>query len=192
MFADRIKLPLLFDVKKMTDDLRLLENSQWISHFVKQNYQGDWSIIPLRGPSGATHPILMSYSDPGCKEFSDTPFLRSLNYLPEVLARFQCPLLSVRLMKLSAGSEIKTHVDHDLNAEAGTARLHIPIISNDKVSFFLNHSRVPCLPGECWYLRLSDPHSVQNNSATDRVHLVLDVSTNTWLESLFNHKTLEI
>ena len=186
MLADRIKLPLVFDAKKMQSDLLSLNKTQWLKHFVTQNYRGDWSIIPLRGPANASHPILMSYSDPNCKEFADTPFLRSLHYLQEVLATFQCSLLSVRLMKLSAGSEIKTHTDHDLNAEMGTARLHIPIVTNEKVTFLLNNKIVPIQAGECWYLGLSNPHSVTNHSDTDRVHLVLDVTVNAWLESLLN------
>ncbi len=190
MIVDRIKLPFSFDVEKMQQDLQSLNNTKWVKHFVTQNYQGDWSIIPLRGPADASHPILMSYSDPNCTEFADTPFLRSLQYIPKVLATFQCPLLSVRLMKLSADSEIKTHSDFDLNAEMGTARLHIPIITHEKVTFLLNNKVVPCQAGECWYLRLSDPHSVTNQSDIDRVHLVLDVSMNAWLETLLHEKTV--
>jgi hypothetical protein len=36
-------------------------------------------------------------------------------------------------------------------------------------------------PGSAWYLRLSDPHSVSNNGAADRVHLVIDALANDWL-----------
>ncbi|MCF2948647.1 aspartyl/asparaginyl beta-hydroxylase domain-containing protein [Paraglaciecola aquimarina] len=187
MLIDRLKLPLIFDTEKMQADLELLENIDWVKHFVTQNYSGEWSIIPLRGPENASHPILMSYSDPSCKEFSDTPFLHSLAYLPEVLKSFKCPLLAVRLMKLSAGSEIKTHTDLDLNADMGTARLHIPIITHEKVTFLLNDEVVPFKLGECWYLRLSDPHSVVNRSDIDRVHLVIDVTMNAWLDSLLGN-----
>jgi hypothetical protein len=28
--------------------------------------------------------------------------------------------------------------------------------------------------GECWYLRLSDPHSAFNGGDADRVHMVID------------------
>lgn len=184
MLADRIKLPKTFNITKMQSDIQLLSGDQWISHFVTQNYDGDWSVLPLRGPAGASHPILMSYSDPGCKDFADTPFLRQLSYIPDVLDWFQCPLLSVRLMRLASGSVIKTHVDHDLSAEMGLARLHIPITTNNEVEFKLNGEVVHCLPGECWYLRLSDPHSVTNKGMTDRIHLVLDVTVNRWLYSL--------
>lgn len=84
-------------------------------------------------------------------------------------------------MKLSSGSQIKEHTDYDLDAENGTLRLHIPIITNKKVYFKLNGKRVVLNEGECWYLRLSDPHSVANNGVSDRVHLVIDAAVNPWL-----------
>ena len=166
--------------------LALLDELEWVDHFVTQNYDGDWSVLPLRGPAGATHPILMSYSDPGCKNFSNTPFLELLNYIPKVLEWFQCSLMSVRLMRLTPGSKIKTHVDHDLSAEMGMARIHVPITTNNKVIFTLNGQTVPLQEGECWYLRLSDPHSVDNDGSASRVHLVLDVEVNNWLNELLD------
>jgi hypothetical protein len=165
----------------MQADLTIFDNDEWIAHFVKNNYQGQWSIIPLRAPKGETHPIRMSYSDPSQHEFVNTFFLEKMHYLPHVLSWFQCPLKSVRLMKLSAGSVIKKHTDLDLSAEYGEARLHIPIITNDDVHFYVNDNEVIMTEGECWYLRLSDPHNVDNKSNVDRIHLVLDVVINEWL-----------
>ena len=39
--------------------------------------------------------------------------------------------------------------------------------------------------GSSWYLRLSDPHSVANRGAADRVHLVIDAVVNDWVPALF-------
>lgn len=187
MVKDRIKLDLSFDPKQLQADLQQLESIDWIAHFVKQNYQGDWSVLPLRGSAGETHPIRMIYSDPSCTEFSDTPFLAQCPYFANVLNTFNCPLLAVRLMKLTPNSIIKEHSDHDLSAECGTVRLHIPVTTNDAVDFRLNGEQVVMNSGECWYLRLSDPHSVQNNGTSDRVHLVIDATMNDWLsQKLFN------
>ncbi|MEZ5448581.1 MAG: aspartyl/asparaginyl beta-hydroxylase domain-containing protein [Thiolinea sp.] len=174
LLPDRIKLDLCFDPALLQRDLERLQGDEWIAHFVTQNYAGDWSVIPLRGMAHATHPVMMIYSDPACTEFADTPFLDRTPYFREVLETFQCPLTSVRLMKLSPGSRIKAHRDHDLSVEAGTARLHIPIVTNEQVKFVLNGERVVLNEGECWYLRLSDLHSVENNGITERVHLVVD------------------
>ena len=101
---DRLLLPLRFDAGRMQADLAGLESGEWMEHFVKQNFEGCWSVIPLRGPEGATHPVMMMYSDPACENFADTPFLTRCGYFPDVLAAFPFPLDAVRLMKLTPGS----------------------------------------------------------------------------------------
>jgi hypothetical protein len=184
-FPDRLRLPFAFDRDLLAADLQRLQAAQWISHFVKQNYQGDWSVIPLRGPAGARHPIQTIYSDPTATAFEDTPVLAACPYFREVLDSFVCPLRAVRLMRLTPGSVIKEHSDLDLSFEQGSVRLHIPITTNDGVAFELNRRRVILEAGSCWYLRLSDPHSVANRGDADRVHLVIDASVNEWIEAAF-------
>ena len=44
-----------------------------------------WSVIPLRGPAGASHPVQMIYSDPSRSDFEDTPMLAGLRYFRAVL-----------------------------------------------------------------------------------------------------------
>jgi len=178
---DRVRLTINFDPNRLRDDLARLTAADWIDHFVTQNYDGDWSVIPLRGPATAEHPVMMIYSDPTCTEFADTPFLAECPYFREVIASFQCDIGAARLMKLTPGSTIKEHTDHDLDFNQGNVRLHIPVTTNPEVQFILNGSRVVMNAGECWYLRLSDPHGVTNDGPTDRVHLVLDTTVNDWL-----------
>lgn len=182
---DRIQLPFQFNVEKLQQDVLQIEQNTdtWIDHFVQQNYEGNWSVIPLRGTKGATHPVQMIYSDPTVDEYEDTPFLQNGTYLKDVLDQFKTELQAVRLMKLSTGSIIKEHRDHDLDIESGVVRIHIPIITNDQVEFYLNNSRVIMKEGTCWYLRLSDHHRVVNHGP-DRIHLVLDMKVNDWLKKL--------
>lgn len=179
---DRLKLDLRFDAEAMRRDVARLDASDWVDHFVPQNYEGSWSVLPLRAPAGARHPIQMIYSDPACDTFVDTPLLQRCTYFPQVLAAFQCPLHAVRLMKLTPGSTIKPHADHDLEAEQGRVRLHIPVATNADVDFRLNGEPIVMREGECWYLRLSETHAVANRGRTDRVHLVIDALVNPWLE----------
>jgi len=180
---DRIKLPLEFDSERLLKDLAQFTESEWIDHFVKQNYEGVWQAIPLRAKAGACHPIQQIYSDPSCTDFCATDYLQRTPYMKEVLEQFQCQLLSVRLMKLNAGSRIKEHIDPDLAMESGYARLHIPITTNSQMEFLLNGEPVVMNSGECWYLRLSDPHSLNNNGDSDRVHIVIDAIANHWLSA---------
>jgi Aspartyl/Asparaginyl beta-hydroxylase len=181
---DRLQLPFACDPDRLVGDLRRLASVEWINHYVKQNYEGDWSVIPLRGKAGATHPVMQIYSDPTCQSFDDTPVLDDCPYFREVLDKFACPLRAVRLMRLTPGSVIKEHVDLDLSVEEGTARIHIPVTTNEHVEFYLNRSRVVMPVGTVWYLRLSDPHSVHNKGDADRVHMVIDASVNDWVRDL--------
>jgi hypothetical protein len=71
-----------------------------------------------------------------------------------------------------------------LGEEGGDVRLHIPVVTNPSVEFYLAGRRVPMQAGECWYLDLSLPHRVQNLGASERVHLVIDCVLNDWLRAL--------
>jgi len=178
------RLPLRFESDRLRDDVTVLDDAEWIDHFVTTNYEGSWQVIPLRAPAGETHPVRMIYSDPTCKEFVDTPFLDRMPSVREALQTFECELSSVRLMKLAAGSRILEHRDHDLEPELGYARLHVPIVTNDGVEFRVGGELVDLATGECWYLRLSEPHSVRNDGGADRVHLVIDAVVDDWLSAM--------
>jgi quercetin dioxygenase-like cupin family protein len=184
-FPDRLRLPFSFDPALLARDLDGLSSVAWTEHFVKQNYEGDWSVIALRAPEGAKHPVAMIYSDPTAKAFVDTPMLATSPYFREVLRAFACEIRAVRLMRLAPGSVIKEHTDLDLRIEDGSARFHIPIVTNAQVEFEVNRSRVVLEPGSVWYLRLSDTHRVANRGATDRVHLVIDSVANDWMLEVF-------
>ena len=183
-FPDRVRLPMAFDPARLAADLAAFDGDEWVAHFVRQNYEGDWSALPLRAQVGATHPIQMIYSPPGVTDFADTPFLSRAPYFAEVIAAFACPVTCVRLMRLTPGSVIKEHHDNDLAAEEGVARIHVPVATNDRVEFLLNGTPVTMKPGEAWYLRLADPHAVANRGDADRVHLVIDVLVDDWMRGM--------
>jgi len=192
---DRLRLPFDFDPALLARDLEGLRAVGWIKHYVQQNYDGDWSVIALRGKAGATHPVMMIYSDPTCRDFADTPMLAGCPYFRQVLDAFEAPLRAVRLMRLTAGSVIKEHTDHELSFEEGTVRIHVPVVTNAEVEFYLNRNRVVLEAGSSWYLRLSDPHSVANRGTADRIHMVIDAEVNDWvrrvLETAANLATAE-
>lgn len=186
-YKDRLLLPFTFDVKRLQVDLANLDQIEWIDHFVKQNYDGNWSAIALRMQAHAKdmHPIMSIYADPLCKDWIDSPFLKQSPYFQEVISCFQCPLEAVRIMRLAPGSIIKTHTDPETAFEEGCARIHIPIQTHDELYFYLNDERVIMCEGECWYCRFTDPHRVENRGKTDRVHIVIDARVDDWLRDLF-------
>ena len=181
--TESLKLALEFDAARLGKDLRNTERGSWIDHFVRENYSGEWNVLSLRSEKGSRDSI---YANPAAGTvFEDTAILDSLPYFKEILDGFRCPITSARLMRLGAGSEIKEHRDHRLGFEDGEVRIHIPVETGPKVEFFLNRRRVIMAAGECWYLNLSLPHRVLNGGTEDRVHLVIDMVRNEWLEDLF-------
>lgn len=181
---DHIRLPLCFDAIQLQKDLARIPEDAWIQHFNTQGYDGDWAGVALRGPAGATHPILALHPAPDANDWADTDVLERCEYISEVLAAFHCPMQSVRLLRLGPGAEIKEHRDHALGLEDGMARIHVPIITNPDVEFVLNQQRVVMSEGESWYLNFNLPHRVANYGTVDRVHLVLDCTVNAWLRNM--------
>jgi len=180
---ETIKLPLCFEPARLKADLASIAPDAWTPHFNPREYQGDWRVVPLRSVGGKANHI---YSDPTAtlEDFVATPILSRCAYFQEVLAGFACPMSSVRLLSLGAGSRIREHRDYMLEYAAGDARLHIPIVTSPAVEFYLAGQRVFMNEGEAWYLDFSQPHSVYNGGTADRIHMVLDCIVNDWLRSL--------
>jgi quercetin dioxygenase-like cupin family protein len=178
-----LQLPFHFDVKKMQEELLLIDNTAWQLHYQKLHYEGDWSGIPLRSVNGNATNIFVSPEINA--EYKDTIFLNNSVYFQEVLSSFKCPLLAVRLLRLKAGAVIKEHKDAELCFEKGEIRIHIPVITNDEVEFYLDKEKMVLKEGECWYMNFNLPHSILNNSKYDRIHLVVDAKVNEWVKYLF-------
>jgi len=178
---DRVRLELRIDPAALAADLARFGEEDWTRHYVRQNYEGDWSAIPLRAPAGESHKLRQIYPDPAATSFVDTKLLDRAPAIRALLGRFRCPLRAVRLMRLTPGSVIRRHQDSGLDPESGMARIHIPIVTSPDAEFLLNGIPVEMMPGSAWYLRLSDPHEAVNRGAGDRVHLVIDAWMNDWL-----------
>lgn len=178
-----LKLPFFFDEDKLVSDLSLIFDNKWIPHFNTNGYTGDWKAISLYSPNGEESNIFALSANPS--SISQTPILKKCHYFKEVIHSFKCPILSARLLRLGVGAEIKPHRDHELGYEDGYFRLHIPIITNTKVEFILDSTKLPMLPGECWYTNVNYIHSVKNLGKSDRVHLVIDGERNVWSDQLF-------
>lgn len=183
------RLPLHFEPAGLQADLAMLGSGEWIAHFNTGYYQGDWSGAALRAAAGSTNPM---YDDPTKNDFTNTQLLQQCAHLRVVVESFHCPLRSVRLLRLTAGSTIREHRDYDLGYDAGEVRIHVPVITNPEVEFFLDGRRIIMNEGECWYLDLNLPHRVQNRGSADRVHLVIDCQINDWLRDLIAQGTPEV
>ena len=178
-----LKFPLQFDEQRLVEDLSMALKSEWVPHFNTGGYQGNWNAVSLYAKGGNEQHIFAHPTDKS--EISETSLMKECAYFREVVNYFRFPILSVRLMRLEAGAEIKPHTDYELGYEDGQFRLHIPIVTNPGIEFILDGERLIMLPGECWYTNVNFVHSVANRGTEDRVHLVIDGMRNAWSDELF-------
>lgn len=182
---DRYKLPYTYNISGIKEQLQQLPADTWIPHYNTNDYEGEWDVIALR--SGWGHPTNI-YSVPmPASSYQDTPLLAQFEGVKQILDGLLCEKTSVRFMRLRVGADIKEHCDDELDiAQSKEARLHIPIQTDTRVEFYLNHERVIMQEGECWYLNFNLPHSVKNPGPVDRIHLVIDCVVNDWLREQMN------
>jgi quercetin dioxygenase-like cupin family protein len=178
-----LKFPIQFDERRLVNDLSLAMEDKWIPHFNTGGYVGNWKAISLYAANGNEQNIFAHLQD--IASISETPLMMQCSYFKEVMDFFQFPIISVRLLRLEVGAEIKPHTDHELGYEDGQFRLHIPIVTNPEIEFILDGERLTMLPGECWYTNVNFVHSVANRGRVDRVHLVIDGIRNEWTDQLF-------
>jgi aspartyl/asparaginyl beta-hydroxylase len=184
------KLPFYFDPTPLKADLDQIAAGDWAAHFNKGYFAGEWTGVALRSVDGR---VAQLYPDPHSHDaVTDTPLLDLLPNFRHLLAGFNCPIRSARLLKLGPGSIIKEHRDYDLGYQEGEIRLHVPVSTNRAVEFFLDGHRVEMAEGECWYLDFSLPHRVTNGGPSDRIHLVVDCELNDWLRELLPAQTIEL
>lgn len=184
MIIAKFKFPFKFDTARLESDLAKFADVAWTPHFNTAYYEGDWSGIALRA---ARDQAVELYPDPAATAFENTAAMRRCEYVPEIVEKFECDFETIRFLRLGAGAQIREHRDYKSGFEDGFARVHIPIVTNEKVAFRLGGENLRMRAGEAWYLNLNLPHSVRNDGEEDRVHLILDCVVNDWLRGIFEN-----
>jgi Aspartyl/Asparaginyl beta-hydroxylase len=185
-----VQLKKSFDAAKMQEEVRIHESALWKPHYNSRHYDGNWTTLQLRSINGKIENSISIQGSALQKNtaYDNTILLEKCIYLQSIINFFDCEKMSVRLMNLHAGAVIKEHRDYEMNFEKGEARFHIPIQTNQDVSFFIENEKIPMNEGDCWYLNLSLKHCVNNFGSTDRVHLVIDCKVNDWVRRLLNEE----
>ena len=83
-------------------------------------------------------------------------------------------------IKLPAGQVITPHPDQG-DYLMTVRRCHIPLITNDDIKFTVGDHTMSLKQGECWEINNSKIHEVKNLSNSDRVHLLIDIIPNEYL-----------
>src|SRR5438477_42773 len=134
------KIDVAVNIAAIQQEVLSLANG-WIPHFNTMHYEGNWTVLPLRSPGGSAEQIIpdILHKEP----YMNTPLMQACAAIQNLLAAWQCPLKSVRLLNLHSGSVIKEHCDHELSFEQGEARLHFPVFTNSGVEFYVEGHLLP-------------------------------------------------
>jgi mannose-6-phosphate isomerase-like protein (cupin superfamily) len=178
-----IQLPFKYNAEMLQREMSML-SGQWIRHFNTADYEGEWDALALHSYKGSINNIFPDISS-SPDDFAYTAFAENCPYIKNIIQQFPGVKKSVRLLRLKPGAVIRAHRDRDLFFEKGEARIHIPIVTNEAVEFFIGGEQLHLRAGECWYLNFDLLHSIRNNGNTDRVHLVIDCVTDDKLKALF-------
>jgi hypothetical protein len=184
------RFPMRFDVERMTDEIRSLEATAWVGHYDPKVSDG-WTSILLVSRNG-----LMDTPDSQrvgrSSQYRRTPIVDRLPYFRSVLDAFQCPQGRVRISRLLPGTSIRPHRDicrEVANIAFGQVRLHIPIVTNDHVTLLVGQETLRLLPARLYYVDFARLHSVHNGGTEPRIHLILDLLVNDFLERVFPEPT---
>ena len=75
--------------------------------------------------------------------------------------------------RLEAGAQIKHHVDKGYSL-LNCNRIHVPLVTNNDVDFYVGGETKTLLAGEIWEINNATVHAVHNKSKHDRIHLIID------------------
>jgi hypothetical protein len=89
----------------------------------------------------------------------------------------------VLLIKLNANSNVFVHKDSG-DYLSTVRRFHIPIITNEKVSYTVGDETINMPEGSCYEINNLRLHSVDNDSDHDRIHLLIDIMPESEIKTL--------
>jgi aspartyl/asparaginyl beta-hydroxylase len=174
------------DPDQLLADLNRMDDSLWT---VQYDNAEKWTGIALYSLDGDAQNLRTTPRLPVYK----TPAGEKCSYITnELLPQFGSEWLRVVFYRLAAGARVAEHRDMGTNRRIlGITRFHIPIVTNDNVLMYLGGKPYHFEIGTVWYFDASARHAVENNSAHDRIHLVIDVRTSQATEALLKPDTFK-
>ena len=103
------KLPLAFNAEFLKAGLEPICSDEWVAHFNKGYYEGQWKGLALLSPTGRATQLTRLPTEK--RPATDTAILAKCAYFQEVLAAFKCPISLARLLSLGPGAKIREHQD---------------------------------------------------------------------------------
>ncbi len=172
------------DVSEIKRLINELKPESWNENSIRQNVydvHADTETINLawdsdfRHVNPTRHPMLQTFAEPLRPMFQLIAdyYENSVRWQDYFRKNGHGYFIRANIVKLIAGGKIKEHRDKNFSL-AHSHRIHIPIITNDKVIFNIGDLSMNMLEGEVIEINNRMNHSVVNDSQQDRVHLILD------------------
>jgi hypothetical protein len=189
-----VKLNRTYDAERLLADVRACERvrKHWLDHkMVAIGTSKGRRMLQLRTRGG--HLLEVDTNDNQIEPYKDTELMAHAPYVRSILDELEIRASSVLFLALEPGGRIKEHADGDgwRLGSGHEIRLHIPIVTNDKVFYVIGGQRHDPQPGEIWYGNFSLPHWFANEGAEARLYLMINTRVNEKLLSLFPSDFLE-
>lgn len=127
----------------------------------------DFKDMPQRHNLGDGKAVIV---DPEWERFYE----RTDAVVKRILALFpQCKSKARMLVVVMPGHSIKPHADPQ--SPDWRARVHVPLVSNDKSKFIVGGEAYQLKPGTAYCVNPEIQHSVVNDGDTRRIHFIFDV-----------------
>jgi hypothetical protein len=200
----KIEKPHLIETALAGIKDKLTTLPEFTNHYSNYNDKGSWKALSLRGyrsdSTFITKPIEMNKKWKAENlgslnwQIEDTPLRAQFPEVEVLLNQLPGEKHRIRFMSLKPkDGELRRHtdlVDSDQGiADGKLARIHFPIVTNDKVEFQNwdwngKGDPINMKVGEAWYLDVRKPHRAVNSGDTQRIHMVVDVESSEELRKL--------
>lgn len=147
---------------------------------------GSVNVIPLVSPGGKRNRLSGFSNGPS---FKNCPTLNRCPEIKKFLDSVPGKKLSCRISIMEKETEIFPHRDYFRSLEFGVVRLHVPIVTDPKITFSIENKSYHLSSGYLHYVDISKVHFLINPAQKKRVHLIIDLEVTEELLRLFGiHK----
>lgn len=115
----------------------------------------------------------------------DSVWLPAAAKLPQIrpivfglMARCEATRLGgVLITRIPPGGHVLPHIDTGWHPEYYQLKVYVPILSNSQVVNRVEDEKVIMAPGDAWYFDNTKEHEVVNGGSTERITLIICMST---------------
>ncbi len=112
-------------------------------------------------------------------------------YINFLLSYFRTKVDNVQFIKLDRYSVVRNHSNKNFCLKKGYVRLYIPIINNKQIDLILKSEKYKMQAGKCYFVDISNPYSIVNDTNENMICLMIDCYINDYLKNIFVTKAFK-